>query len=158
EEADAKILAGSDDQLAIWLNGQKVHDSGDGRRGFEADQDQVPLHFNAGRNHLLVKVGNFAGTWEFAARIPGYDGTKFVKSRAATPEEKQQAYALATRPDGTWLHPGDPAKGEKVFRSPNGPLAGICATCHTVAGKGGQIGPDLSAIAANYKRADLITS
>ncbi|EDY16423.1 heme-binding protein [Chthoniobacter flavus Ellin428] len=158
EEADGKLLAGSDDQLAVWLNGKKVHDSGSGSRGFEPDQDQVDLHFKAGKNQLLLKIGNVSGTWQFAARLPGFDGTKYVQSKEPTPEEKQRAYALATKPDGSWMHAGDPKKGEKVFRDPTGPLAGICATCHTVKGQGGQVGPDLSAIAANYKRADLITS
>lgn len=158
EESDGKLLAGSDDQLAVWLNGKKVHDSGSSSRGFEADQDQVDLHFKAGKNQLLLKIGNIGGTWQFAARLPGFDGTKYVQSKEPTPEEKQRAFALATKGDGSWLHAGDPKKGEKVFRDPTGPLAGICATCHTVKGQGGQVGPDLSAIAANYKRADLITS
>jgi putative heme-binding domain-containing protein len=158
EEADGKILGGSDDQMAIWLNGQKLHDSGPGSRGFEPDQDQVDLHFTAGKNQLLVKIGNLSGTWDFAARIPGFDGTKYVQSREPTPEDRQRAYALATKPDGAWLHKGDPKKGEKVFRDQTGPLAGVCATCHAVRGQGGQVGPDLTAIAANYKRPDLITS
>jgi alcohol dehydrogenase (cytochrome c) len=38
--------------------------------------------------------------------------------------------------------PGDPAAGEKLFRT-----AGKCASCHTVNGHGGVLGPDLSAIA-----------
>ncbi|MEI9893836.1 MAG: c-type cytochrome [Chthoniobacter sp.] len=158
EAADGKLFAGSDDQMAVWLNGKKVHDSGASSRGFEADQDQIDLHFNAGKNQLLVKIGNISGTWEFAARLPGFDGTKFMPSKEPTPEDKQRAFALATKTDGSWLHAGDPKKGEKVFRDQAGPLAGICATCHTVKGQGGQVGPDLSAIAANYKRADLITS
>ena len=37
-------------------------------------------------------------------------------------------------------------------------MAGVCATCHTVRGQGGQVGPDLTPIALNYKRPDLITS
>jgi putative heme-binding domain-containing protein len=158
EAADGKIFTGSDDQLAIWLNGKKVFDSGASTRGFEADQDQVEVHFNAGKNQLLLKIGNIGGNWEFAARLPGFDGAKYVQSKEPTPEDKQRAFALATKTDGSWLHAGDPKKGEKVFRDPAGPLAGICATCHAVKGQGGQVGPDLSAVAANYKRADLVTS
>ena len=92
-----------------------------------------------------VKIGNVSGGWEFAARIPGFDGAKYVQSKEPSPEDKQRAYALATKHDGSWLHAGDPKKGEKVFRDPTGPLAGICATCHTVRGQGGQVGPDLTA-------------
>ncbi len=157
EEADAKILCGGDDQIAIWLNGKKIHDRGESR-GFDPDSDEVPIHFAAGSNLVFVKIGNLGGSWVFSARVPGLDGLKFVKSKEPTPEEKQTAFALAAKPDGSWVHPGDAAKGEKVYRDPTGPLGGICATCHAIAGKGGQIGPDLGAIAANYKRADLITS
>ena len=158
EEADGKLLAGSDDQIAVWLNGKKIHDSGPGSRSYEVDQDQVALHFTTGQNQLLVKIGNVSGGWEFAARLPGFDGTQYVKSKEPTPEDKQRAFALATKADGSWLHAGDAKKGEKVFREPTGPVGGICATCHTVRGQGGQVGPDLTPIAVNYKRADLITS
>ena len=41
DDSDAKLLAGSDDQIAVWLNGKKVHDSGPASRGFEPDHDQV---------------------------------------------------------------------------------------------------------------------
>jgi putative heme-binding domain-containing protein len=60
--------------------------------------------------------------------------------------------------DGSYVNAGDPKKGQKLFFEQTAALGGICATCHTVNGKGGQVGPDLSAIAANYKRPDLITS
>jgi len=37
-------------------------------------------------------------------------------------------------------HPGDPSKGEQVYAK-NG-----CANCHTISGRGGVLGPDLSTI------------
>jgi putative heme-binding domain-containing protein len=40
---------------------------------------------------------------------------------------------------------GDPGAGSQVF-------ANNCANCHTIKGKGGKIGPDLSAIAARGVR------
>ncbi len=157
EEADAKIFCGSDDQIAIWLNGKKVHDFPTSR-GYEADRDQVPVHLVAGANKLFVKIGNLGGSWEFAVRLPGLDNGRFVKSHEAAPDEKQRLFALAARGDGTWLHAGDAARGEKLFHDPAAGLGGLCATCHTVRGKGGQVGPDLTAIAVNYKRPDLVTS
>jgi putative heme-binding domain-containing protein len=157
EAAEAKIFAGSDDQLAIWLNGEKVHDFA-GTRSFAPDTDEVPVRLRAGVNHLLVKIGNQSGTWEFAARMPGLQGSTFVRSKEPAPEVKQRAFALATKPDGAWLHAGDAVRGEKLFFDPNAPMGAICATCHVVKGKGGIIGPELSAVGTNYKRADLITS
>ena len=135
-----------------------MHDSGPGNRGFQEDQDQVAIELKPGRNTLFVKIGNMGGGWEFAARLPGYDGARFVPRTEAPPEEKQRAFALATKADGSWANPGDAKRGEKLFFDPNAGLGAICATCHAVRGKGGQIGPELTTVAVNYKRPDLITS
>lgn len=155
--ADARLFCGSDDQIAVWLNGKKVHDFS-ASRGFDPDTDQVPIHLEQGLNRLFVKIGNQSGTWAFSAHIPGLDGTTFTPATGLPPDVLQRNFALALKPDGTFANPGDAKHGEQIFADPNGPLAAICATCHAVRGKGGAVGPDLSAIAVNYKRPDLITS
>ncbi len=146
-----------DDELAVWVNGTHVFNA-PGSHGYEADQNEIPVQLRAGKNHLLVKIGNKSGSWNFNARLPGFEDGKFVKSKEPAPEEKQRALALAAKPDGSWLNPGDAKNGQKLFFDPGAALGGICATCHVVAGKGGQIGPDLTAVGANYKRPDLLTS
>jgi len=50
---------------------------------------------------------------------------------------------------------GDPKRGEDLFY--NSPTA-ACATCHTVKGKGGVIGPILDGIAARSDKAYIIES
>jgi putative membrane-bound dehydrogenase-like protein len=157
EPSDAKIFADADDELAIWLNGKSVFNQA-GSHGFEADRHEIPVQIPAGKNALLVKIGNKGGAWIFNLRIPGFEDGKFIKSKEPTPEEKQRAFVLATKRDGTWLNAGNVTNGEKLFFDQTKALGGICATCHTVKGKGGQIGPDLSAVGANYKRPDLIVS
>jgi hypothetical protein len=122
EEAEAKILAGSDDQLAIWLNGEKLHDFAS-TRSFAPDTDEVPVRLRAGVNHLLVKIGNQSGHLGIRARMPGLQGGTFVRSKHPAPEVKQRAFALATKADGSWLHPGDAARGEKLFFDPAAPWA-----------------------------------
>lgn len=50
-------------------------------------------------------------------------------------------------------HDGMPARGRTLFHDLNG--VG-CIRCHSIDGKGGQIGPDLSAIHAKYNRRQII--
>jgi putative heme-binding domain-containing protein len=63
-----------------------------------------------------------------------------------TPED-YSAFALA--------HDGDPKRGRAIFADTGGTG---CAKCHRVNGDGGQGGPDLSHIASNQTRRDLIES
>ncbi len=157
EAADGKLFTSADDEIAVWLNGQKLLDQ-PGSHGYEPDKNETHVHLNAGKNRLFLKIGNKSGTWVFHARMPGFDNGKFIKSKEPLPDEKQRLFALAMKADGSYVNAGNPKNGEKLFFDQTGPLGAICATCHTVNGKGGQVGPDLSAIAANYKRPDLITS
>ena len=48
---------------------------------------------------------------------------------------------------------GDADKGRTIFQGAIG-----CATCHKAGGKGGDIGPDLTGVAAKYNRAALVES
>ena len=155
-EADAHLLCGSDDQIAIWLNGWKIHDFA-GTHSYKPDSDNVPLRA-AGKNAHLVKIGNQGGTWEFGVRIPGVDGGKFTLPKDAQPDAKQRAYVLAQNADGTWTHRGDAERGEKIFHDPTGPFDGICAQCHKIRGLGVEVGPDLTLVGSVYKRGDLLTS
>src|SRR5262245_31886653 len=51
--------------------------------------------------------------------------------------------------------PGKPASGRRLFAD----LKGVaCINCHSVAGEGGKVGPDLAGIAAKYPRDELIRS
>lgn len=157
EAGDAKLFTSVDDEIAVWLNGQQVQNLS-GSRGYEPDKYETTLPLKAGKNSLFVKIGNKSGSWVFHARIPGFENGKFIKSKEAPPEEKQKLFALAAKPDGTFINPGNAKNGEKLFFDQAAALGGICATCHAVGAKGGQIGPALTTVGANYKRADLITS
>lgn len=155
--AEAKLFTSADDEIAVWLNGQRVLNA-PGNHGYEPDRNETHLQLAGGKNQLFVKIGNKGGSWVFHARMPGFDNGKFTKPKDPLPDEKQRLFALAAKPDGSYANAGNAKNGEKLFFDQTAPLGGICATCHVVNGKGGQIGPDLSAIAANYKRPDLIMS
>jgi hypothetical protein len=67
-------LLGSDDGARVWLNGQEVF-SVNTIRGVQPDQDAIPgLTLRAGKNLLLVKVGQGVGGWGLAARLEGTGG------------------------------------------------------------------------------------
>jgi putative heme-binding domain-containing protein len=66
--------------------------------------------------------------------------------------DQEWRVALETSPDG---EDGHPDRGRRVFFHPNGPR---CYVCHTVNGRGGNIGPDLSTIGRARTRERLIDS
>ncbi len=65
---DGWLGIGSDDGLKIWLNGKLVHDRWV-RRDSRIDDDIVPLHLEAGKNRLLIKIQNATGEWSFISRL-----------------------------------------------------------------------------------------
>jgi alpha-mannosidase len=74
-ETGAAVLAlGSDDGLAAWLNGALVF-SLDAGRACRRDEDLVPVTLLEGWNRLLVKVTQYQGGWQFAARVLRPDGS-----------------------------------------------------------------------------------
>jgi putative membrane-bound dehydrogenase-like protein len=79
----------------------------------------------------------------------------------AEKRRKELAEAAGPRPkdEAAWRQfldgRGDPAAGARVFFQANGPR---CAVCHRVDGRGGKIGPDLSAVGRALSRDRLIES
>jgi alpha-galactosidase len=63
------LSVGSDDGIAIWLNGKLVHKHEIGR-AFQPASDAVPVHLNAGINKILVKVDNYVAGWGFGISVP----------------------------------------------------------------------------------------
>ncbi len=73
EASDILVKAGSDDMVAIWVNGELAHHN-DARRAVKVDDDVKPARLKAGGNVVLVKVGNGGGDWEFCVRLTGRQG------------------------------------------------------------------------------------
>ncbi len=65
---DAVLALGSDDGVAAWINGEKVHENGV-QRGYGSRQDRVPIRLRAGRNEILLKITQAAGAWGFGAHL-----------------------------------------------------------------------------------------
>jgi len=66
---ETTLAVGSDDGIAIWLNGKLVH-TNEIRRSFNPASDSVPVRLNAGINKILVKVDNYVAGWGFGVTIP----------------------------------------------------------------------------------------
>ena len=67
KEERVEFRMGSDDQVAVWLNGTLVHKNWVSR-GIRLDEDRFAATFARGRNRLLIKVNNGGGGWGFCIR------------------------------------------------------------------------------------------
>jgi hypothetical protein len=69
------MLVGSDDSVAIWLNGREIHRS-EKIRPIVPDEDFAIAEFRKGLNVLLLRVGNDRTYWGFTLRLapPGSSG------------------------------------------------------------------------------------
>lgn len=65
---DVRLALGSDDGVAVWVNGELVH-TNDVQRGYGSMQDSVPIRLRAGRNILLLKITQARGAWAFGAHL-----------------------------------------------------------------------------------------
>lgn len=67
------LLVGSDDQVAVWLNGVEIHRH-NAARGAVPDEDVVSCQLQAGWNQVLCKVGQNGGGWGLYLRFADPDG------------------------------------------------------------------------------------
>ncbi|MCS7264570.1 MAG: prolyl oligopeptidase family serine peptidase [Armatimonadetes bacterium] len=64
----ALLLLGSEDWIAVWFNGELVHENFVYRHCVP-DKDAVLVNLREGTNKLLVKVARIAGGWGVSAKI-----------------------------------------------------------------------------------------
>jgi len=73
EAADARLEAGSDDSIKIWLNGKLIYKNpqpGECKTG----EHKKNVRLKKGANTLMMKIGQSTGTWEFSALLLGRNG------------------------------------------------------------------------------------
>ena len=73
ENMEASLALGSDDGIAIWLNGEEIHRREIGR-AYHAKEDRIPVRLKKGGNVLLLKIGQYGGGWGFGAHVETPDG------------------------------------------------------------------------------------
>ena len=70
---DAVMLIGSDDQIAVWLNGTEIHRKSIDA-GATADADAVPCQLKAGWNTVLCQKVDLGWSWGLYLRFTDADG------------------------------------------------------------------------------------
>ena len=63
------LSCGSDDGIAVWINGEPVHKNEIGR-GYAPGADSATIYLKPGVNRILVKIDNYTGGWGFGVSIP----------------------------------------------------------------------------------------
>ncbi len=66
---EAKLWAGSDGEMQVWLNGERVYNYDGGVRVHKLPNDVVDVQVREGLNTLLVKVKQTAGVARFSLNI-----------------------------------------------------------------------------------------
>jgi hypothetical protein len=85
---DARLEIGSDDGVAVWLNGVRVHRN-PAFRGLSPGQDKIDVRLSAGPNELLVKVVQAGGGWGLVAAVRAPDGGPLPNVKISSePEER----------------------------------------------------------------------
>ncbi len=62
------LKAGSNDGIALWLNGDQIHENMIPRT-LTIDEDEVRAKLKKGKNQILLKVPNQGGNWQACLRV-----------------------------------------------------------------------------------------
>ncbi len=95
-ETKLRVYLGSDDGLAVFLNGRKVHGN-DVPRGCGPNQDQVELALRAGENALLLKICNIGGDHAFYFSCSPTPGSRGENAREVLWRLAQRDFGAARR-------------------------------------------------------------
>jgi len=98
-ERDAKLWAGSDDGLAVWVNGFRVWRN-KAFRGIWPDEDEIPIHLKRGWNRMLLKVDQGTGGWSVMVRLSDFQNGPLndVRVQAAPPNDRSKIVPADTAP------------------------------------------------------------
>jgi len=75
-----KILLGSEDGIAVWINGKRVHYNPDTRYLF-LDYDNFEVDLKKGINRCLIKISIGTGNWRFAMRTVPQDQPVLIQPK-----------------------------------------------------------------------------
>src|SRR6185295_12173521 len=146
-ERAVEFVAGSDDTMTVWLNGQKIFEDLN-NHGWKWDAYRFRGTLKAGKNLLLVKCSNVSGGWEFSLAYPAPRQGRLFEAKPQKLDPK--AYAEFAKKTA-----GDAGRGRSLFSDTKGVA---CIKCHKVNGEGGEVGPDLTGVGLKYARDHFVES
>ncbi len=76
EAGDAVAHLRSDDGIALWINGERVH-ANNVTRGVATAEDHVPVRLRQGQNEIVVEITQGIEGWAFSVRMARPDGTPY---------------------------------------------------------------------------------
>lgn len=76
QAGDAVMHLRSDDGIALWLNGERVH-ANNAIRGVTMAEDHVPVRLRHGRNEVVVEITQGIEGWAFSVRLTRPDGSPY---------------------------------------------------------------------------------
>ncbi|MBL9170009.1 MAG: hypothetical protein JNN07_19905 [Verrucomicrobiales bacterium] len=97
-----EIRLGCKNAWKVWLNGKLLFGRDEYHRGAEIDQYRLPAELNAGKNALLVKLGQneqkeeWTVEWEFQLRVTDALGTPITPLRVGVPPPTTAALSSPT--------------------------------------------------------------
>ncbi|NQV25465.1 MAG: DUF1553 domain-containing protein [Rhodopirellula sp.] len=105
-DLETELSLGSDDAIAVWVNGKQVH-ANKTQRAVAPDQDKVKVQLTKGDNDVLIKIVNAAGAggFYFNAKAIGVPANVVAALRTATEsrDDKQKneiaAYFRSVAPE-----------------------------------------------------------
>lgn len=152
---------GSDDGLAVWLNGKQIVKD-DVARGLAPDSSQAKLALVKGENRLLLKIwnrGGYCGFWfgfaraaETTSRLAQATDALWARLRTDFPDPAAQVAMDRERRDGIWAADW-PAGNLKVLagRYASACRGGLAEPARALAAKV-RTPDDLAAVAALYQQ------
>jgi tetratricopeptide (TPR) repeat protein len=102
---EVTLRFGSDESLAVWVNGTEMVRRDVIRRG-GFDQDVVGVTLQKGWNRVFVKVGNTTGSWGFRMRVTDAEGKPVTDLATPGSDDEVQAASAAKEPGGAAVKAG----------------------------------------------------
>jgi len=81
-DLDAILALGSDDGVAVWVNGENVFRN-DAWRAYAPKSDRVPIRLKKGSNAILLKITQGCCDWKFGAHLESPEGDSLEEAEVS---------------------------------------------------------------------------